>query len=76
TSGSTLTITVTGTNDAPVAQAGSATTEENTILNGQVPAASDVDGTIASYQLTTDVGTGNGTLTFNSNGGYSFDPGH
>ena len=76
TSGSTLTITVTGTNDAPVAQAGSATTEENTVLNGQVPAASDVDGTIAGYQLTTDVGTGNGTLTFNSNGGYSFDPGH
>ncbi|WP_305880423.1 retention module-containing protein [Pseudomonas citronellolis] len=76
TSGSTLTITVTGTNDAPVAQAGSATTEENTILNGQVPAASDVDGTVASYQLTTDVGTGNGTLTFNPNGGYTFDPGH
>ncbi|MBB1642276.1 hypothetical protein A9972_29960 [Pseudomonas sp. UME83] len=76
TSGSTLTITVTGTNDAPVAQADSAATEENTILNGQVPAASDVDGTIAGYQLTTDVGTGNGTLTFNSNGGYTFDPGH
>ncbi|MCP1721331.1 retention module-containing protein [Pseudomonas citronellolis] len=72
----TITITVTGTNDAPIAQAGSAATEENTILNGQAPAASDVDGTIASYQLTTDVGTGNGTLTFNSNGGYSFDPGH
>ncbi|WP_069864815.1 retention module-containing protein [Pseudomonas citronellolis] len=72
----TISITVTGTNDAPIAQAGSATTEENTILNGQVPAASDVDGTIAGYQLTTDVGTGNGTLTFNSNGGYSFDPGH
>ncbi|MDF3846208.1 tandem-95 repeat protein, partial [Pseudomonas citronellolis] len=71
----TITITVTGTNDAPIAQAGSATTEENTVLNGQVPAASDVDGTIASYQLATDVGTGNGTLTFNSNGGYTFDPG-
>ncbi|WP_315903710.1 retention module-containing protein [Pseudomonas citronellolis] len=72
----TITITVTGTNDAPVAQASSATTEENTILNGQVPAASDVDGTITGYQLATDVGTGNGTLTFNSNGGYTFDPGH
>ncbi|WP_283939434.1 retention module-containing protein [Pseudomonas sp. R3.Fl] len=76
TSSSTLTITITGTNDAPVAQAGSATTEENTVLNGQVPAASDVDGTIAGYQLTTDVGTGNGTLIFNPNGGYTFDPGH
>ncbi|WP_043274044.1 VCBS domain-containing protein, partial [Pseudomonas sp. AAC] len=76
TSGSTLTITVTGTNDVPVAQAGSATTEENTILNGQVPAASDVDGTIAGYQLASGVGTGNGTLTFNPNGSYTFDPGH
>ncbi|WBG61713.1 retention module-containing protein [Pseudomonas citronellolis] len=75
TNSSSLTLTITGTNDAPVAQAGSATTEENTILNGQVPAASDVDGTIASYQLTTDVGAGNGTLTFNPNGSYSFDPG-
>jgi len=76
TSSSTLTLTITGTNDAPVAQAGSATTGENTVLNGQVPAASDVDGTIASYQLATDVGTGNGTLTFNPNGSYTFDPGH
>ncbi|WP_197674160.1 retention module-containing protein, partial [Pseudomonas sp. EGD-AKN5] len=76
TNSSSLTLTITGTNDAPVAQAGSATTEENTILNGQVPAASDVDGTITGYQLATDVGTGNGTLTFNSNGGYTFDPGH
>ncbi|SDK52451.1 VCBS repeat-containing protein, partial [Pseudomonas delhiensis] len=76
TSSSILTITVTGTNDAPVAQAGSATTEENTVLNGQVPAASDVDGTIAGYQLASGVGTGNGTLTFNPNGGYTFDPGH
>ncbi|WAB91163.1 retention module-containing protein [Pseudomonas citronellolis] len=76
TNTSTLTITLTGTNDAPIAQAGSATTEENTVLNGQVPAASDVDGTIAGYQLTTDVGTGNGTLTFNPNGSYTFDPGH
>ncbi|WP_168187669.1 VCBS domain-containing protein, partial [Pseudomonas sp. HMSC75E02] len=76
TNTSTLTITLTGTNDAPIAQAGSATTEENTTLNGQVPAASDVDGTIAGYQLATDVGTGNGTLTFNPNGSYTFDPGH
>ncbi|QJP11208.1 retention module-containing protein [Pseudomonas multiresinivorans] len=71
----TLTITVTGTNDAPVAYADTATTEENTVLNGQVPAASDVDGTIASYQLTTDVGSHNGSLTFNPDGSYSFNPG-
>ncbi|MFS2126780.1 Ig-like domain-containing protein [Pseudomonas sp. Pseusp97] len=71
----TITITVTGTNDAPVALPGAATTEENTVLNGQVPAASDVDGSIASYQLTTDVGQGNGSLTFNPDGSYVFNPG-
>ncbi|WP_218189883.1 Ig-like domain-containing protein, partial [Pseudomonas sp. HMSC75E02] len=64
TNTSTLTLTITGTNDAPVALAGNATTAENDVLNGQVPAASDVDGSIAGYQLASDVGTGNGTLTF------------
>ncbi|MDN6861011.1 retention module-containing protein, partial [Pseudomonas sp. CAN2814] len=71
----TLTITLTGTNDAPVALPGAATTEENTVLQGQVPTASDVDGTVVGYQLTTGVGNGNGTLTFNPNGSYSFNPG-
>ncbi|OLO06315.1 hypothetical protein BTW08_18145, partial [Salinicola sp. MH3R3-1] len=71
----TVTITVTGTNDAPVAQAAAATTEENTVLTGQVPAASDVDGTIASYALDTGVGQGNGSLSFNADGSYSFTPG-
>ncbi|OLO02567.1 tandem-95 repeat protein, partial [Salinicola socius] len=75
TATSTLTVTVTGTNDAPVAQAGTATTEENTLLTGQVPAATDVDGTIASYALDTGVGQGNGSLTFNADGSYSFAPG-
>jgi hypothetical protein len=68
-------ITVTGTNDAPVASDDSETTGENAILNSSVLAATDVDGTIASYTLATGVGSGNGTLTFNSNGSYSFDPG-
>ncbi|WP_189446279.1 tandem-95 repeat protein, partial [Salinicola rhizosphaerae] len=71
----TVTITVTGTNDAPVAQAATATTEENTVLTGQVPAATDVDGTIAGYELATDVGAGNGSLAFNADGSYTFDPG-
>ncbi|WP_325436430.1 retention module-containing protein [Pseudomonas nitroreducens] len=71
----TITITVTGTNDAPVAQPGTATTEENTVLNGQVPTASDVDGSVTGYQLTTGVGQGNGSLSFNPDGSYSFNPG-
>ncbi|MCE4073632.1 MULTISPECIES: VCBS domain-containing protein, partial [Pseudomonas] len=71
----TLTITVTGTNDAPIAYADTATTEENTVLQGQVPAATDVDGTIASYQLTSDIAQGKGSLTFNADGSYTFTPG-
>ncbi len=71
----TVTITVTGTNDAPVAQAAKATTDENTALTSQVPAATDVDGTVESYQLATGVGQGNGALTFNSDGSYTFSPG-
>jgi large repetitive protein len=69
----TVTITVTGTNDTPVASSAGAATGENTVLAGSVPAATDVDGTIASYALVT--GPASGALTFNSNGTYSFNPG-
>ncbi|NMZ61623.1 tandem-95 repeat protein, partial [Pseudomonas nitroreducens] len=71
----TITITVTGTNDKPVAYADTQTTEENTVLHGQVPVATDVDGTIAGYQLATDVAQGKGSLTFNTDGSYTFTPG-
>ncbi|WP_157957573.1 Ig-like domain-containing protein, partial [Salinicola halophyticus] len=64
-----------GTNDVPVVVADTQTTGENSVLSGQVPAATDVDGTIAGYDLATDVGTGNGSLSFNSDGSYSFTPG-
>ncbi|WP_157957580.1 Ig-like domain-containing protein, partial [Salinicola halophyticus] len=59
----------------PVAVADTQTTGENSVLSGQVPAASDIDGTIAGYDLSTDVGAGNGSLTFNADGSYSFTPG-
>ncbi|NAZ95326.1 Ig-like domain-containing protein, partial [Vibrio toranzoniae] len=39
-------VTITGTNDAPVAKDATDTTEENTVLTGNVPAATDVDGTV------------------------------
>ncbi|OLO06279.1 hypothetical protein BTW08_18570, partial [Salinicola sp. MH3R3-1] len=71
----TVTITVTGTNDEPVAEADIQTTGENTVLSGQVPAAADVDGTIASYALDTGVGQGNGSLSFQADGSYTFTPG-
>ncbi|MBB6342153.1 VCBS repeat-containing protein, partial [Pseudomonas fluvialis] len=60
-------------NGAPQASDSTASTGENAVLNGNVPAASDVDGTISRYTLITGPGAGN--LTFNADGSYSFDPG-
>src|SRR5690606_27752699 len=71
----TLTIAVTGTNDAPVAQDDTGARDENTIVDGNGLAATDIDGTIVGYTLVDDVGTGNGSLSFNPDGTYSFDPG-
>ncbi|WP_375753963.1 VCBS domain-containing protein [Vibrio sp. HN007] len=69
----TATVVVNSVNDAPVAVDGTNSTEENTILEGNVPAATDIDGTIASYQLVSDVSEG--ALTLNTDGSYSFNPG-
>ncbi|TQV85242.1 retention module-containing protein [Exilibacterium tricleocarpae] len=71
----TVTITVTGTNDAPIASAAAASTDEDTVLNGAVPAATDVDGTVnaTGYALVTGVTAG--TLVFNADGSYTFTPG-
>ncbi|WP_198651731.1 Ig-like domain-containing protein, partial [Salinicola sp. RZ23] len=52
----TVTITVTGTNDLPVAKTDTQSTGENQVLEGNVPAATDVDGTVESYQLASGVG--------------------
>ncbi|OWP50305.1 tandem-95 repeat protein, partial [Pseudomonas nitroreducens] len=71
----TVTITVTGSNDRPVAVDGTASTEENTVLHGQVPAATDIDGTVVGYQLATDIAQGKGSLVFNADGSYTFTPG-
>ncbi|MEZ8106475.1 Ig-like domain-containing protein, partial [Vibrio cortegadensis] len=60
-------------NDLPVASDSSQTTDENQILTAQVPDATDVDGTISSYQVVDDVTQGQ--LIFNLDGSYSFDPG-
>ncbi|WP_198596356.1 Ig-like domain-containing protein, partial [Vibrio splendidus] len=69
----TVDVGVADVNDAPVAKDATETTEENTVLNGKVPAATDVDGTVESYQLVDDVTEGN--LTFNDDGIYTFTPG-
>jgi VCBS repeat-containing protein len=66
----TLTITITGTNDAPVVSVTTNSVNEDATVSGNVPAATDVDGTVVSYQLTAAAPTG---LTFNTDGSYSFD---
>ena len=69
-------ITITGTNDGPVAVASVGATTENAVLDGNVKDATDVDGTIASYALAEDLSAEEGgSLTFNADGSYSFDPG-
>ncbi len=69
-----VTITVTGTNDTPTASASSRSTDENSVLNGSV-SATDVDGTVASYALVAGSAPTKGSLVFNTNGTYSFNPG-
>ncbi|WP_279611109.1 VCBS domain-containing protein, partial [Vibrio gelatinilyticus] len=75
TAQTTLTITVTGTNDAPVAKADSQTTNEDTVLKESVPEASDIDGRVKSYELESDLPEGKGELVFKPNGNYTFKPG-
>ncbi|MCZ8488630.1 hypothetical protein O9992_19730 [Vibrio lentus] len=43
---------MTGSNDAPVAKDATETTEENTVPNGNVPAATDVDVRVAAVSAT------------------------
>lgn len=75
-SNSTLTITVTGTNDTPVAVADVAVATENgAVVMGTVAANdSDVDaGAVLTYAAAPEQGEVAG-LTFNANGSYSFNP--
>jgi VCBS repeat-containing protein len=72
---STLVITVTGTNDAPVAVADVASaTEGGAVITGSVAANdSDVDGNTLSFVAATGQGEVAG-LSFSGNGSYTFDP--
>ncbi|MEJ6890799.1 Ig-like domain-containing protein, partial [Bradyrhizobium diazoefficiens] len=74
TSNSTLTITLSGTNDAPVAVADTDSGLEDSTITGTVASNdSDVDdGAILSYSLDAAV-TG---LTLNPDGSYSLDAGN
>src|SRR4029078_10051258 len=74
TSGATLTITLTGTNDAPVAVADTNAGSEDSTITGTIASNdSDVDdGSTMSYSLDAAVAG----LTLNPNGSYSFDAGN
>ena len=65
---------MTGTNDAPVAQAGTnSATEDGAVVNGTLT-ETDVD-TNDTHTYTLVSGTSEGTAVVNSNGSYTFDPG-
>ncbi|QRD53658.1 tandem-95 repeat protein (plasmid) [Pseudosulfitobacter pseudonitzschiae] len=68
----TITITVTGTNDAPVAQAASASTVEDTAISGTLSATDKDNGDTLTYSLAT--GAANGDVTVNQNGTFVYDP--
>ena len=65
----TVKVTINGSNDAPVAQAVSDTTDEDSVLNGTL-AATDIDGENLSFSLVAPV---NG-LTVHPSGTFHFDP--
>ncbi len=72
----TVTITVVGTNDAPVAQNDQYTTPENTVLVVTAPGVltndNDVDGDVIAAMLANS--PTNGLLTLSSNGGFTYTP--
>src|SRR5262245_64615382 len=67
----TFAITVNAVNDAPVANNGSASTNEDTTFNGNAT-ATDVDGDSLTFSLV--AGPAHGTLTLNSNGAFTYTP--
>ncbi|HEY5720982.1 MAG TPA: Ig-like domain-containing protein [Allosphingosinicella sp.] len=72
----TLTVTVTGLNDAPVANDDTNSTDENTPISGNVLTNdTDVDGeTLTVVNAATFIGA-YGTLVLASNGSYTYTPG-
>src|SRR5690606_21554847 len=71
TSTANLVITVTGTNDAPVAQAASfSVAEDSAVVTGSVVATDADANSVLSFSLNAAAPAG---LTFNADGSYSFD---
>ncbi|WP_255059507.1 Ig-like domain-containing protein [Mycolicibacterium arenosum] len=69
----TVTITITAVNDAPVAVGDSVTTNQNTQVSGAVLANdTDIEGTTLTAAVIT--GPSNGTLSFNTDGTFTYTP--
>ncbi|ULQ45279.1 Ig-like domain-containing protein [Flagellatimonas centrodinii] len=68
----TVNVNVANVNDAPVGANGSATTNEDVVLNGTLPVATDADNDTLTYALAT--GPANGTVVVNANGTYTYTP--
>ncbi len=67
-----ITITVTGTNDAPTASNGGGSTPKGVTLNGALPAAADPEGDTVTYALAG--GASHGSASVNPDGTYSYAP--
>ncbi len=71
-----ISVTVTGTNSAPVAKADSYTTSQGTALNVSVPGvlANDTDADGDPLTAALAGGPASGTVTLNSNGSFAYTP--
>ncbi|ROS04829.1 VCBS repeat-containing protein [Sinobacterium caligoides] len=70
----TITITINGVNDAPVADEASFNSDQNTVVANRVPTAADIDGDDVDYRLVSNVELGE--LRFSADGSFEFNPGN
>lgn len=72
TATATLTVVVSGANDAPVGAGDSISTAEDTPFTGTLPVATDVDGDTLTYAA--EVQPAHGTVSISTNGTYIYTP--
>ncbi|MGL4637889.1 MAG: Ig-like domain-containing protein [Beijerinckiaceae bacterium] len=69
----TFRLTISPVNDAPVAVDAAIATAEDTVLNGTLPVATDVDGNALVYSAGTSAPT-HGSVIINADGTYTYTP--
>ena len=72
TAAGSASLDITPVNDAPVAVDTVINTTEDTVFNGNLPVASDVEGEAITYALGT--GASNGAVAVNADGSFSYTP--